>query len=46
MADIGKELETITVTPERLLDPYPTEFPVKPEVDAPAPLVKPELVPA
>ncbi len=45
MADIGKEIKTITVTPEPLIEPY-TIDPVKPEVDIPAPSVKPELVPA
>lgn len=45
MADIGTEIETITVNPERLIEPYPLD-PVKPEVDTPVPTVKPELVPA
>lgn len=45
MADIGTEIETITVSPERLIEPYRLD-PVKPEVDTPAVPDKPELVPA
>ena len=40
MADIGKELETITVTPEPLIEPFPIDVPVEVPVEAP------ELIPA
>lgn len=45
MANIGTEQEIITVTPEKILEPYPTEFPV-PEKSPAAPVEAPATVPA